>query len=173
MNNNNLNQGQTAVPNGQNPQVVPNANTTSTPNPTPASTNASVKPSTPVEQVSADTATTPATNSTINNATPASTPVQNVQSQATPVGQAPVQNVQPVDPNTAQTTNTGTVNSNNLQSVPTVDQSKEQFINNTQGVNKDDKPEKKSNINVVFVVIIFVVIILAIIFLFPYLLKNF
>ena len=60
-----------------------------------------------------------------------------------------------------------------MQSIPTVDQNKQEFINNTQASNVVKKQEKKSGPNVIFIVILFVIIFAAIFFLFPYLLENF
>lgn len=60
---------------------------------------------------------------------------------------------------------------NNLQSVPTVEQSKEQFINNTQSTIQEKRNKKKSDVNYTFVIILFVIILAAILFLFPFLLK--
>ncbi len=59
-----------------------------------------------------------------------------------------------------------------MQSIPTVDQNRQDFINNTQAENTVNKKEKKSGPNVVFIVILFVIIFAAIFFLFPYLLEN-
>lgn len=61
---------------------------------------------------------------------------------------------------------------NNIQSIPTVDQSKQEFINNTQSLAIEKKTEKKHGINWIFIIALFVIILVAIIFLFPYLLKN-
>lgn len=59
-----------------------------------------------------------------------------------------------------------------MQSIPTVDQSRQEFINNTQALNAEKKEEKKSGINYVFIIILFAIIFAAIFFLFPYLLKH-
>lgn len=59
---------------------------------------------------------------------------------------------------------------NQLQNIPTVDQSKEEFINNAQSINKEKKEEKKEGVNFIFIIILFVVILITIYFLFPLLL---
>lgn len=59
-----------------------------------------------------------------------------------------------------------------MQSIPTVDQSRQEFINNTQALNAEKKEEKKSGINYAFIIILFAIIFAAIFFLFPYLLKH-
>ena len=58
-----------------------------------------------------------------------------------------------------------------MQSIPTVDQNAQQFINNTQASNTVKKEEKKDGPNIVFIVILFIIIFAAIFFLFPYLLN--
>ena len=59
-----------------------------------------------------------------------------------------------------------------MQSIPTVDQNRQEFINNTQASNVVKKQEKKSGPNIVFIVILFIIIFAAIFFLFPYLLEH-
>jgi len=59
---------------------------------------------------------------------------------------------------------------NELQSIPTVEQEKEAFINNVQSMHEEKKEEKKEGVNFVFIIILFVVILAAIFFLFPLLL---
>lgn len=58
-----------------------------------------------------------------------------------------------------------------MQSIPTVEQSTQDFISNTQAINEEKKEEKKEGPNIVFIVILFAIIFAAIFFLFPYLLK--
>lgn len=86
-----------------------------------------------------------------------------------------VQNSQPeqnvVAQNQSQVTPTQNVNQVQMQTIPTVDQTKQEFINNTQALNKEEKEEKKGGINYVFIVILFIIIFAAIFFLFPFLLK--
>lgn len=60
---------------------------------------------------------------------------------------------------------------NQLQSIPTVEQKKEDFINNTQTINQEKKDEKKKGINFAFIIILFLIILATIYFLFPLLLK--
>ena len=108
---------------------------------------------------------------------------------------APIGPVEPVVPNTpineqiiSETTpqinsemqdkNTNSLNNvndaikiqNELQSIPTVEQGKDAFINNVQSMNKEKKEEKKEGVNFVFIIILFIVILAAILFLFPFLL---
>lgn len=58
-----------------------------------------------------------------------------------------------------------------MQSIPTVEQSTSDFINNTQAQNVEKKDEKKNGINYAFIIILFAIIFAAIFFLFPLLLK--
>jgi len=58
-----------------------------------------------------------------------------------------------------------------MQTIPTVEQSKQEFINNTQTNSSVKKEEKKDGPNIAFIVILFVIIFASIFFLFPYLLK--
>lgn len=54
-----------------------------------------------------------------------------------------------------------------LQSIPTVEQNKQDFINNVQSMNQEKKEEKNEGINFVFIIVLFVIILAAILFLFP------
>ena len=96
-------------------------------------------------------------------------------------GQPINQNITTI-PNQVQTTNSQTTQSvqqpaNNiniqqqLQSIPTVEQTKQEFINNTQAENVVKKEEKQDGPNIVFIIILFEIIFAAIFFLFPYLMK--
>lgn len=58
-----------------------------------------------------------------------------------------------------------------MNTIPTVDQNKETFIDNTQANVNTQKEEKKDGPNWVFIIILFVIIFACIFFLFPYLLK--
>ena len=58
-----------------------------------------------------------------------------------------------------------------LQNIPTVEQNKQDFINNVQSMNQQKKEEKKEGVNFVFIIILFVVILVVIYFLFPILLN--
>lgn len=81
-----------------------------------------------------------------------------VNPQPTPVQNTPVQ---PMDTVNVQQT---------LQSIPNVEQTNEQFVNNTQATNKKDATEKNSNsLDIIFVVIVFIIIFAAVFVLFPYL----
>lgn len=97
----------------------------------------------------------------------------NVNDQTTGVNQ-PVQNIQPASTtqNAQPTQNVGEQVYQQMQSIPTIDQNKQEFINNTQATNSNTKEEKKGSINMVFVIILFVVIFAAIFLLFPYIFKN-
>ena len=84
----------------------------------------------------------------------------------------PIPPVQPV-PTVEQVS---TVNNNlnpqqQIQNIPTVEQSKQEFIDNTQANNTIKKDEKKDGPNIAFIIILFAIIFAAIFFLFPYLLK--
>ena len=107
----------------------------------------------------------------INNPAP-STPVNyasNVQ-QVQPVQPIPV----PVEPQPAivQPTSNAYINpQQQMQGIATVEQNKQQFIQNTQASNEVKKEEKKDSPNIVFIITLFVIILAAILFLFPYLMK--
>ena len=60
---------------------------------------------------------------------------------------------------------------NVLQSIPTIEQTKQEFINNAQSLNTEQKKEKKQGINYAFVIILFIIVLAAIFFLFPMLMK--
>jgi UDP-3-O-acyl-N-acetylglucosamine deacetylase len=59
-----------------------------------------------------------------------------------------------------------------LQSIPTVEQSTQNFINNVQSTNTEKQDEKKDRPNITFIIILFAIIFAAILFLFPFLLKT-
>lgn len=59
-----------------------------------------------------------------------------------------------------------------MQSIATVEQSTQDFINNVQANSTEKKEEKKDGPNIAFIIILFAIIFAAIIFLFPYLLKT-
>ncbi len=86
-------------------------------------------------------------------------PVQNVQ----PVVNTNTQNVQSNIPTSQQETQI----QSQMQNIPTVEQSKEQFINNVQNVNQGHKEEKKETNPLILIGILFVVVLVAIYFLFP------
>lgn len=92
--------------------------------------------------------------------------------------QQPVVNEQPQVNNQALNQNSMQPNINQetqiqsqLQSIPTVEQNKEQFIGNVQSTNIEKKEEKKEGVNFIFIIILFVIILVAIYFLFPLLAK--
>ena len=57
-----------------------------------------------------------------------------------------------------------------FQNIPTIEQSKQEFINNIQEIHTEKKEEKKEKINFGFIIILFIVLLVAIYFLFPLLL---
>ena len=59
-----------------------------------------------------------------------------------------------------------------MQAIPTIEQDKQAFMNNSQETAVVKPEEKKSGINITFVVILFIIIFAAIILLFPYLFKS-
>lgn len=58
-----------------------------------------------------------------------------------------------------------------IQNIPTVEQNKEQFIQNTQNLTTEKKEEKKQGINYTLIIVLFILIFASIFFLFPFLLK--
>ena len=62
-------------------------------------------------------------------------------------------------------------NVTNINNIPTVDQSANEFINNTQTISSERIEKKKGGLNYTFIIILFIVILISIIFLFPYLAK--
>lgn len=58
-----------------------------------------------------------------------------------------------------------------MQNIPTVEQTKSEFINNTQSNNTIKEEIKNEKNNIIFIIILFTIILAAIIFLFPYLIK--
>ena len=98
--------------------------------------------------------------------------------------QQPVQpqsiSVPPIDTPTDQSImqNNTEVNNNNManiqqqmQSIPTVEQNRQEFMNNANANNKVKEESKESKPNITFIIILFVIILAAIFFLFPYLLN--
>lgn len=88
------------------------------------------------------------------------------------------QNIPVILPETNQTINepipqeeVQNINVQPIQSIPTIEQSKEQFINNIQNISENKKEEKKEGVNYIFIIVLFVIIFAAIFFLFPYLLQ--
>lgn len=87
---------------------------------------------------------------------------------------------QEVNTQTYQNTliDTETVNNPNdniqqqIQNIPTVEQSKTEFINNVNvSVNETKKEDKKDGPNITFIIILFAIIFASVFFLFPYLLE--
>lgn len=60
---------------------------------------------------------------------------------------------------------------NKMQSIPTVEQSNQDFINNVQTTNKQKNEEKKESNGIIFFIVAVVLLLLAIYFLFPLLMK--
>ena len=78
---------------------------------------------------------------------------------------------QTVAPSEIQMQNTVVNMQKQMQNIPTVEQSKQEFIDNTQINNTTKNEEKNSNVNITFIVILFIIIFASIFFLFPYLNK--
>ena len=101
-------------------------------------------------------------------------PVEPVAPVTEQVTSEPVQEVNTEIPlqnnNIANNVNDAVQIQNELQSIPTVEQGKEAFINNVQAMHEEKKEEKKEGVNFLFIIILFVVILAAIFFLFPLLL---
>ena len=55
-----------------------------------------------------------------------------------------------------------------IQNTPTVEQSKQDFIDTTQTMTTPKQEEKKDGPNITFIIILFVIILASILFLFPY-----
>lgn len=58
-----------------------------------------------------------------------------------------------------------------LQDIPTVDQSKENFINKIEASNDDSNKNKGESVNYTFIIILFILFLLIVCFGFPYLIK--
>lgn len=58
-----------------------------------------------------------------------------------------------------------------MQSIATVEQNNEQFINNIQANNSENNDNLSSKKNLIFMIVLFIIVLVAIIFLFPYLSK--
>ena len=59
-----------------------------------------------------------------------------------------------------------------IQNIPTVEQTKQEFINNTQANSSAKKEDKKDGPNIAFIIFLFIIIFASIFFLFPYLQKT-
>ena len=93
------------------------------------------------------------------------------------------QNVQPTMPQPQPFVNNSLNEQNNSQvainpapsspanSVPTVEQNSESFINSTQAISSEKAPETKKGINYLLVIVLFLIIFAAILFAFPILKK--
>lgn len=60
-----------------------------------------------------------------------------------------------------------TASQQDLQSIATVDQSNEKFINNTQSSSKENTNSSDGKMNYAFIIILFIIIFASIVFLFP------
>ena len=58
-----------------------------------------------------------------------------------------------------------------MQNIPTIEQTKQNFINNTQATTAAQSQEKKDGPNIVFIIILFAIIFAALFFIFPLLIK--
>ena len=85
----------------------------------------------------------------------------------------PVQPVPQVQPIQAENTNNNMETQQNLQYIPNVEQSSEQFITNTQTTDYKKSQRSSGNYNVVFVVVLFAIIFASVFILFPYIYKLF
>ncbi len=87
---------------------------------------------------------------------------------------APVAPVEPVQPEPIANQNPAIIQPNqDLQYIPTVEQSNEDFINYTQTANKvEEKSKDTDSINIMFVIAIFIAILAAMFFLFPMLFER-
>ena len=102
-------------------------------------------------------------------------PIQNNEQTITPANNEPTVSVEPqIEPqiNNQTVINNGAQIQNELQSIPTVEQDKEAFINNVQTINQEKIEEKKDGVNFTFIIILFIIILGTIYFLFPILFKN-
>lgn len=110
------------------------------------------------------------------NNTPINNEIDNNKVASTPTGNTneSIQTTQTVLINQQQ--EIGNINNNSsiqqqMQSIPTVEQNKQDFISNTQADSTAKEEVKKDGPNITFIVIMFLIIFAAIFFLFPYLLK--
>lgn len=104
---------------------------------------------------------------TINPTQPESPvmPTQNSESNSIPVMPSMSENVTSVSNESTDI--------KNLQTIPNVEQTNEQFISNTQStVKKEETSKGNDSISLVFLIIIFGLVLAAIVFLFPILLNR-
>lgn len=81
--------------------------------------------------------------------------------------------VQPENTLNQQSLETTVINPQQIiQNIPTVEQSKQEFINNTQANSSTKQEDKKDGPNIAFIIILFIIIFASIFFLFPYLQKT-
>ena len=100
-----------------------------------------------------------------NNIVPNNGAINTLEQNNIPVQQENNLNQQPIE--------TTVVNPQQImQNIPTVEQSKQEFINNTQANSSAKQEEKKDGPNIAFIIILFIIIFVAIFFLFPYLQKT-
>ena len=59
-----------------------------------------------------------------------------------------------------------------MQATPTVEQSRQEFIDKTQSMNVEKKEEKKQGINYTFMIILFVIIFACVLFIFPFIFSK-
>lgn len=84
-----------------------------------------------------------------------------------PLTGEPINNTDNSKQQVYDTLNEQTSIQDNLQSIATVDQSSDQFINNVQTEVKNQTSENKEKTSYAFIIILFVIIFAAIFFLFP------
>lgn len=118
----------------------------------------------------------PMTGQPINNNPVPSTPVNSVPN-VQPVQPVPVPVEPPVapiesQPSIQQPTNNAYINpQQQMEGIATVEQTKQEFIENIQANNVEKNEDKKDGPNITFIIILFVIILAAIFFLFPYLMN--
>lgn len=114
----------------------------------------------------------PQTGQPLNNAPAPVAPVQAEPQVVPPVATTPVQPTPEVNPNASITTVQPTSEipqpvTPQVNTVPTIEQSETEFINNAQAVSSEQQEEKAGGLNYAFIIILFVAILAAILFLFP------
>ena len=99
-------------------------------------------------------------------------PTQNINNTVEPNTLNNNQNMENLNNNVTPSQNDMANQMSQMQAIPTVEQSKEAFIDKTQTITTEKKEEKKGGINYAFVIILFIIIFASIFFLFPFLFKH-
>lgn len=123
-------------------------------------------------QANFDPMTGQSINQNISNTMNTVQPAQPAQpAQPTQQAIAPTPEIQPIQP--TSTVDNNIITQQQMQYIPTAEQSTKDFISNTQANSAEQKEEKKKDgPNIGFIAILFIVIFASIFFLFPYLLKT-